>query len=61
MKPIDFIEQQILIACEREGVRDDIARRHAGVARVRYGENRFNKAVDLINDTVIAAKKANVK
>ena len=61
MQPIDFIEQQILQKCTRAGVRLDIAKRHAGVAMLRYGENRFNSVADLIIETVASAKKANVK
>jgi hypothetical protein len=61
MSPIDFIEHQIIDLCTRAGVRLDIAKAQAGIAKYRYEQNRFENAADLVHEAVVAAKKANVK
>ena len=49
MSPVDFIRREVIAECLRRGQPEHLAERAAGIAAVRFHENRFaQSATELI-------------
>lgn len=57
MQPIDFVFDQVVKTAMKQGVSEDLAKRHGDIARYRFEQNRFNSVNELIEDMVTLAKK----